>query len=59
MTAAWRSLGLLKPDETFSRAKYVECVQATASKLRKDRFITDQVAAAYVQEAREKELPAR
>ncbi len=59
LTQAWRRLGLLKPDETFQRAKYVACVQETAAKLRKENFITEKVADQYVQEAAKKELPEK
>ncbi len=58
VTEAWRRLGLLKQDETFSRAKYESCVQQTAAKLRKERFITAAVAEQYVQAAKTKELPS-
>jgi hypothetical protein len=59
VTDAWRRLGLLKPGESFDRAKYVACVEAAAAKLRKDRFITQKVAETYVQEAQKKDLPQR
>lgn len=58
-TEAWQRLGLLKPGEAFTRAKYVTCVQDTAAKLRKENFITDNVASQYVQEAKTKELPEK
>ena len=59
VTEAWRRLGLLKADESFTRAKYVSCVQDTAAKLRKENFITEKVAEQYVQEAQKKELPGQ
>ena len=59
VTEAWHRLGLLKADESFSRPKYVSCVQSAVATLRKDRFITEQVGNLYIQEAGTKELPAR
>jgi hypothetical protein len=59
VTEAWRRLGLLKAGESFDRAKYVACVQQTASKLRKENFITQSVAERYVQEAQKAELPMK
>ena len=59
VTEAWRRLGLLKPGESFGRAQYVSCVQDTATKLKQEKFITEKVAAQYVQDAQNKELPAR
>ena len=59
VTEAWHRLGLLKPDETLSRAKYVACVQNAVATLRKDNFITEKVANLYIQEAGTEELPAR
>jgi hypothetical protein len=54
---AWQRLGLLKAGESFNRAKYSACVQQAAAQLRKDKFITQQVADVYVQEANTKDLP--
>ena len=55
---AWRRLGLLKQGEPFNRDKYVACVQRTAAALQKDRLITERGASLYIQEAKDKELPA-
>ena len=57
VTEAWRRLGLLKPGETFSRVKYVACVQGAVATLRKENLISEKGADLYVQEAKEKELP--
>jgi len=59
MTQAWRRLGLLKPGETFSREKYVACVQDSVSKLRKEGFLTEKGAQAYLQEAPQKDFPSQ
>jgi hypothetical protein len=59
VTEAWRRLGLLKAGETFSREKYVACMESTAAKLKADRFITEKVADRYVQDAKTKMLPAK
>ena len=59
VAGAWRRMGLLKPGETFSRAKYVACVQSAAAKLRKEKFITEKVANLYIEEAGKNELPVQ
>jgi hypothetical protein len=59
VTEAWRRMGLLKAGETFSRERYVACVKVTASKLQGERFITGNVAKAYVDAAQSKPLPAK
>jgi len=59
VTEAWRRLGLLKAGETFSRAKYVACVQSTAAKLRKEKLITERIANLYVEDAEKEALPAQ
>jgi hypothetical protein len=58
VTEAWRRIGLLKSGETFSRDKYVACVQSAIAKLRKDSFLTEKSANAYVEEARASEFPS-
>ena len=59
VTEAWRRVGLLKAGETFSRAKYVACVQSTAARLRKELLITQKIASLYVEEAGKAALPAQ
>jgi hypothetical protein len=59
VTAAWRRLGLLKAGETFSRDRYVACVQNAAAKLRSENLITEQVATLYVQEAGTTPFPSQ
>ncbi len=54
---AWRRLGLLKPGERFSRSKYQACLEAAVAKLRQGKLITERVAARYIQEASEADLP--
>lgn len=58
-TQAWRRLGLLKAGETLTREKYVACVQSAADALRKDGFVSDKTAAAYVTQAKTAELTAK
>ena len=58
VTQAWRRIGLLQSGETFSRAKYVACVESTAAKLRKENLITEQVARLYIEDARKDAFPA-
>jgi len=60
VTEAWQRLGLLKADETFNRARYLECVEVAGSELRKEGFITEEIVHLYRREAAEREvLPAR
>jgi hypothetical protein len=58
MTEAWRRLDLLEPDETFSRGKYVACVQRTVEALKKGNLLTEKGAALYLEEARVKQFPS-
>ena len=58
MTEAWRRLGLLKPGETFSRDKYVACVQAAVATLRKENLLSEKGEDRYVQEAQQAEFPS-
>jgi hypothetical protein len=59
VTEAWRRVGLLKAGETFSRDKYVACVQNAAATLRKENLITDKVAKLYVDDAGKEPFPSQ
>ncbi len=54
---AWHRLGLLKPEEKFSRSKYQACVEAAVGKLKQEKLITERVAARYIQQASVVDLP--
>ena len=56
---AWHRLGLLKPAENFSRAKYQACVEASVAKLQQEKFISEQVAGMYIQQASETDFPGQ
>ena len=58
-TQAWRRLGLLQPAETLTRDKYVACVQSAADGLRREGFVSDKTADAYVARARTADLMAK
>ncbi len=58
MTAAWRRLGLLKHTETFSRDKYVACVQAAVDKLVAEKFISLKTAKLYLDQAATMRFPS-
>lgn len=58
MTQAWRRLGLLRGDETFSRDKYVACVQRAVDTLRKENLLTEKGAQLYLKEAKTQEFPS-
>jgi hypothetical protein len=53
---AWRRLGLLRQGEELTRAAYVACVQKAVDELRRGGFFSDQVAEAYVEQARRTEI---
>lgn len=48
---AWKRLGLLKQNESFSRAKYVSCVTKAATALAKDGLLPARVVNYYVRKA--------
>jgi Alpha/beta hydrolase domain len=48
---AWRRLGLLKANESFSRAKYVSCVTQAATALAKEGLLPTRVVNHYVRKA--------
>ncbi len=56
---AWHRLGLLKPGETFSRSKYQACVEAAVAKLKREKLITERIAARYIQKASETDVPGQ
>ncbi len=53
---AWLRLGLLKPDETITRERYVACVQQSAEALRRDGFFSEKTAAQYIDHAKKTDL---
>ncbi len=57
VTQAWRRIGLLSRSETFSKARYESCVDATVDRLVAERFLTEPVARAYRQRTRDKPVP--
>ncbi|MBI2822165.1 MAG: hypothetical protein HYX74_08065 [Acidobacteria bacterium] len=57
LTEAWHRLGLLKPDQSFSRDRYTACVQDAVAGLRKNNLITEKVASLYVEEAKKEVFP--
>lgn len=54
---AWQRLGLLKPNEPFTRAKYVACVEQAAKKLVEEKFFLPRTLPKYVEKARTMPLP--
>lgn len=53
---AWRRLLLLKESETFTREKYVSCIETVAERLRRDGFFSEQTTRSYAEQARTAEL---
>lgn len=58
MTQAWRRLGLIKHNETFSRDKYVACVQKSVDTLVAEKFILPRTARFYVEQAKTESFPS-
>jgi hypothetical protein len=54
---AWQRMGLLKPNELFTRDKYVACVQQSATKLVNDKFFMPRTLNKYLEKARTMPLP--
>jgi hypothetical protein len=55
-TQAWQRLLLLKPDETLTRDKYVDCVTHAAEALGKEGFFSPQTVAWYAEHAKTADL---
>ncbi len=53
---AWQRLGLLRPGESLTRTRYVDCVRSAASALAEEGFFDPEVVEAYVTNARSKNL---
>lgn len=58
VTQAWRRLGLLKADETFTREKYVACVKSVTERLKRQGLLTEKGASSYVDDASKASLPS-
>ena len=58
VTQAWRRLGLLQRNETFSREKYTACVQKAVNKLLADKLITARTAKFYADQAANTSFPS-
>ena len=58
MTQAWRRLGLIKPNETFSRDKYAGCIQKAVDKLLSEKFILPRTAQFYLDQAKTMVFPS-
>jgi hypothetical protein len=54
MTQAWRRLGLIKPNESFSQEKYTECVRSAVSKLRREGLLSAEDERKFNDEAAQK-----
>ena len=54
---AWQRIGLLKPNEPFTRDKYVACVEQTAKGLVDQKFFMPRTLNIYKERARTMQLP--
>jgi hypothetical protein len=59
VTEAWQRVGLLKPNETFNRERYVQCVRQSANKLIEEKFFLDRTVDKYMQRSRVIQLPEK
>jgi hypothetical protein len=57
VTQAWRRLDLIESDETFSRGRYVDCVEKSVNRLTDEGFIAAAVGRHYIEQARSGALP--
>lgn len=58
-TEAWQRVGLLKPEETFNRERFVQCVRQSADSLVKNKFFMTRTVDKYLQKSRSMPLPAK
>lgn len=56
MTEAWHRLGLLKPEESFDRSRYVACVTAASKKLVAEQLLPQAMATFYIAQAKQQAL---
>ncbi|HEY1506395.1 MAG TPA: alpha/beta hydrolase domain-containing protein [Stellaceae bacterium] len=56
VTEAWRRLGLLKPEESFDRSRYVACVDAASKKLVAEQLLPKSMADFYVAQSKQQAL---
>jgi hypothetical protein len=56
VTEAWRRLGLLEPDQSFDRQRYVACVTGAVSKLVGQGLLPEALATHYIDGAKERSL---
>ena len=59
VTEAWQRTGMLKPNETFNRERFLQCVEKVITKLEVDKFFTKKTIDFYKQQARTMPLPAK
>lgn len=59
MTEAWRRLGLIRPNETFSRAHYTACIQKAVDKLLAEKLILPRTAQFYLDQGKSMVFPSQ
>lgn len=57
VTQAWRRMGLLDHNESFSRDRYVSCVQESIEKLTGQSFLSEEIGRHYIEQAGTGDLP--
>ncbi|MBI4478387.1 MAG: hypothetical protein HY651_00005 [Acidobacteria bacterium] len=58
-TEAWQRVGLIRPNETFNRERYVQCVRQASDKLVSEGLFMSRTLDTYLQKARSLPLPEK
>ena len=58
-TEAWQRVGLIKPNESFNRERYVQCVRQASDKLVSEGLFMSRTLDKYLQKARSLALPEK
>ena len=58
-TEAWQRVGLIKPNESFNRERYVQCVRQASDKLVSEGLFMSRTLDKYLQKARSLSLPEK
>ena len=59
MTQAWRRLGLIPQNQTFSRTHYTACIQKAVDKLLAEKFILPRTAQFYLDQGKSMVFPSQ
>jgi hypothetical protein len=57
VSQAWHRMGLLRPNQTINKDRYVRCIEDSVNQLIGQKFITVKVGEFYIEQARSRPLP--